>query len=108
MTASSTIVAANYGRRRSRRIDPDQPDRSSAARRLRTVRLPAPSCRGGRFRYGCDLNSALSRVAPLAIDKYMALVGMLTLLTAGLLLLARIFKLGSSPTSCRARCLSVF
>ena len=39
-------------------------------------------------------SSALSRMAPLASDKYMALVGMLTLLTAGLLLLARIFKLG--------------
>jgi MFS superfamily sulfate permease-like transporter len=33
-------------------------------------------------------------MAPLESDKYMALVGMLTLLTAGLLLLARIFKLG--------------
>jgi len=39
-------------------------------------------------------SSALSRMAPLASDKYMAQVGMLTLLTAGLLLLARIFKLG--------------
>ena len=39
-------------------------------------------------------SSALSRMAPLASDKYMALVSMLTLLTAGLLLLARIFKLG--------------
>jgi len=39
-------------------------------------------------------SSALSRMAPLASDKYMALVGMLTLLTAGLLLLARIFRLG--------------
>src|SRR5271157_1743584 len=39
-------------------------------------------------------SSALSRMAPLASDKYMALVGMLTLLIAGLLLLARIFKLG--------------
>jgi SulP family sulfate permease len=39
-------------------------------------------------------SSALSRMAPLASDKYMALVGMLTLLTAGLLLLARVFKLG--------------
>src|SRR5271157_3218136 len=39
-------------------------------------------------------SSALSRMAPLASDKYMALVGILTLLTAGLLLLARIFKLG--------------
>ncbi len=39
-------------------------------------------------------SSALSRMAPVASPKYMALVGMLTLLTAGLLLLARIFKLG--------------
>ncbi len=39
-------------------------------------------------------SSALSEMAPLASAKYMALVGMLTLLTAGLLLLARIFRLG--------------
>ncbi len=39
-------------------------------------------------------SSALSRMAPIGGEKYMALVGMLTLLTAGLLLLARIFKLG--------------
>ncbi len=39
-------------------------------------------------------SSTLSRMAPIASPKYMALVGMLTLLTAGLLLLARIFKLG--------------
>ena len=39
-------------------------------------------------------SNALSRMAPLASEKYMALVGMLTLLTAGLLLLARVFKLG--------------
>ncbi len=39
-------------------------------------------------------SSAVSRMAPVASEKYMALVGMLTLLTAGLLLLARIFKLG--------------
>ena len=39
-------------------------------------------------------SSALSRMAPIASEKYMALVGMLTLLTAGLLVLARIFKLG--------------
>ncbi len=39
-------------------------------------------------------SSSLSTMAPLASDKYMALVGMLTLLTALLLLLARIFKLG--------------
>ncbi len=39
-------------------------------------------------------SSAVSRMAPIASEKYMALVGVLTLLTAGLLLLARIFKLG--------------
>ena len=39
-------------------------------------------------------SSSLSRMAPVASEKYMALVGMLTLLTAGLLLLTRIFKLG--------------
>ena len=39
-------------------------------------------------------SSALSRMAPIASPKYMALTGMLTLLTAGLLMLARIFKLG--------------
>jgi sulfate permease, SulP family len=39
-------------------------------------------------------SGALSRMAPLASEKYMALVGMVTLETAGLLLLARIFKLG--------------
>jgi sulfate permease, SulP family len=39
-------------------------------------------------------SSSLSRMAPLASEKYMALVGMVTLETAGLLLLARIFKLG--------------
>jgi high affinity sulfate transporter 1 len=39
-------------------------------------------------------SSALSRMAPIGGEKYMALVGMLTLLTAGLLLIARVFKLG--------------
>jgi MFS superfamily sulfate permease-like transporter len=39
-------------------------------------------------------SSTLSRMAPIASPKYMALVGMLTLLTAGLLVFARIFKLG--------------
>jgi MFS superfamily sulfate permease-like transporter len=39
-------------------------------------------------------SGSLSRMAPLASEKYMALVGMLTLETAGLLLLARILKLG--------------
>src|SRR5499427_1445153 len=39
-------------------------------------------------------SSALSRMAPLASEKYMTLVGMLTLLIAGLLLVARIFRLG--------------
>ena len=39
-------------------------------------------------------SSSLSRMAVPASEQYMALVGMLALLTAGLLLLARIFKLG--------------
>jgi sulfate permease, SulP family len=39
-------------------------------------------------------SSSLSRMAAPASEKYMALVGMVALLTAGLLLLARIFKLG--------------
>src|SRR6516164_7441924 len=39
-------------------------------------------------------SASLSRMAPLASDKYMTLVGILTLLTAGFLLLARVFKLG--------------
>ena len=39
-------------------------------------------------------SSAISRMAPIASPKYMALVGMLTLLVAGLLLIARVFKLG--------------
>jgi MFS superfamily sulfate permease-like transporter len=39
-------------------------------------------------------SNSLSVMAPPESEKYMALVGMLTLLTAGLLLLARIFKLG--------------
>ncbi len=39
-------------------------------------------------------SSAISRMAPVGGEKYMALVGMLTLLTAGLLLIARIFELG--------------
>ena len=39
-------------------------------------------------------SSSLSPMAPLASEKYMALVGMVTLETAGLLLLARIFKAG--------------
>lgn len=38
--------------------------------------------------------SGLSGMAPPASEKYMALVGMVALLTAGLLLLARLFKLG--------------
>jgi sulfate permease, SulP family len=38
--------------------------------------------------------SSLSRMAAPASDHYMALVGMVALLTAGLLVLARIFKLG--------------
>ena len=39
-------------------------------------------------------SGSLSRMAPLASEKYMALVGMLTLETAGLLLIARVFKAG--------------
>ncbi len=39
-------------------------------------------------------SAALSRMAAVGSEKYMALVGMLTLLTAFLLLLARLFKLG--------------
>jgi SulP family sulfate permease len=39
-------------------------------------------------------SSSLSRMATPASEKYMALVGMVAMLTAGLLLLARIFKLG--------------
>jgi len=39
-------------------------------------------------------SSGLSGIAPQASEKYMALVGMVALLTAALLLLARIFKLG--------------
>jgi sulfate permease, SulP family len=39
-------------------------------------------------------SGALSHMAPLGSDRYMALVGMLTLETAGVLLLARIFKAG--------------
>jgi MFS superfamily sulfate permease-like transporter len=39
-------------------------------------------------------SSSLSHMATPASEKYMALVGMVALLTAGLLLLARIFKLG--------------
>jgi sulfate permease, SulP family len=39
-------------------------------------------------------SSGLSSMAPQASEKYMALVGMVALLTAALLLLARIFKLG--------------
>jgi hypothetical protein len=39
-------------------------------------------------------SSSLSHMATPASEKYMALVGMVSLLTAGFLLLARIFKLG--------------
>ena len=39
-------------------------------------------------------SSSLSRMAVSASQHYMALVGMVALLTAGFLLLARIFKLG--------------
>jgi len=37
---------------------------------------------------------SLSRTAPVASERYMALVGMVALLTAGLLVVARVFKLG--------------
>src|SRR5262249_41011664 len=39
-------------------------------------------------------SSSLSRTAPVASERYMALVGMVALLTAGLLVVARVFKLG--------------
>jgi sulfate permease, SulP family len=39
-------------------------------------------------------SSSLSRMAPVASEHYMALAGMVALLTAGLLLVARLFKLG--------------
>ena len=39
-------------------------------------------------------SGSISHLAPLGSDRYMALVGMMTLETAGLLLLARIFKAG--------------
>ena len=39
-------------------------------------------------------SGSLSRMAPVASEQYMALVGMVTLETAGLLLLARLFKAG--------------
>src|SRR4029079_4733661 len=39
-------------------------------------------------------SNSVARMAPLASDKYLALVGMVALLTACLLLVARIFKLG--------------
>jgi high affinity sulfate transporter 1 len=39
-------------------------------------------------------SSSLSNMAPAASEKYMALVGMVALLTAGLLLVARVFRLG--------------
>src|SRR6266576_3730312 len=38
--------------------------------------------------------SGLARLAPPASERYMALVGMVALLTAAMLLLARVFKLG--------------
>lgn len=39
-------------------------------------------------------SSSLAQMAPIGSDKYMALVGMVALLTAGLLLIARILRLG--------------
>src|SRR6185436_18492720 len=49
-------------------------------------------------------SSSLSRMAPLASEKYMALVGVVALLTAGFLLVARVVQVGSSPISFLARC----
>src|ERR1700753_1668183 len=46
------------------------------------------------FATAAVFSSSLSPTAPLAREKYIALVGMLPLLTAALLLLARVFKLG--------------
>ena len=46
-------------------------------------------------------SSSLSRAVPLASEKYVALIGMVALLTAGLLLLARVFKLGFLAGSLR-------
>jgi hypothetical protein len=66
--------------------------RAAAARCLCSLRLLAPS--------GCDsataaiFSSSLSHMATPASEKYMVLVGMVALLTAGFLLLARFFKLG--------------
>jgi MFS superfamily sulfate permease-like transporter len=51
-------------------------------------------------------SSSLSRMAPLASEKYMALVGMVALLTAGLLLVARVFKLGFLADFLSRRCWS--
>lgn len=53
-------------------------------------------------------SSSLSGMAVLTSEKYIALVGIVALLTAGILFLAWIFKLGSSPTSSRVRCWSGF
>jgi len=53
-------------------------------------------------------SSSLSQMAAPASEKYMALVGMVALLTAGLLLLARILKLGFLADSSLARYWSDF
>ena len=76
---------------------------SAAARRLRGLRLVAPSRRGGDSATAAIFASSLSRMAEPASAHYMALVGMVALLTAGLLVLARILGLVFFPTSCRAR-----
>jgi hypothetical protein len=52
-------------------------------------------------------SGSLSHMAEPVSEKYMALVGMVALLTAGLLLLARVFKLGFLADFLYARCLSV-
>ena len=53
-------------------------------------------------------SSSLSAMAPASSEKYMALVGMVALLTAGFLLLARILKLGFLADFSRARYWSGF
>jgi Sulfate permease family len=53
-------------------------------------------------------SGSLSHMAEPASEKYMALVGMVALLTAGFLLLARVFKLGFLADFFYARCLSGF
>ena len=52
-------------------------------------------------------SSSLSHMAAPASEEYLALVGMVALLTAALLLLARIFRLGFLADFLRGRCWSV-